>query len=129
MQTQPLILVVDDGPAIREFLSYTLAGEGFRVAVACDGREAMAAVQRERPDIVLTDLMMPEMSGWELCSRLRADRATAGLPIVAMSAISPQGVDADAFLPKPFELDDLLALLRVARARAAVKLSGAAAGR
>lgn len=107
-----LVLVVDDEPGIVEFLRYALEDSGYRVDTARDGCDALAAIARERPDFVLTDLMMPRLDGWELCRRLREDDATHDVPIVAMSAVSNRGVNVDAFLAKPFELDDLLSALQ-----------------
>ena len=104
----PLVLVVDDEPNIIEFLRYALEDSGYRVATARDGVDALAQVQRERPNFVLTDLMMPRLDGWELCRRLRQDQEMAGVPLLAMSAVASRGVDVDAFLPKPFEMDELL---------------------
>jgi CheY-like chemotaxis protein len=111
METTPLVLVADDEPGIRDFLAGTLADAGFRVVSATNGHEALAAVRQERPAAVVTDLMMPGMTGWELCAALRADAATARLPVIAMSAVAPDGVAADAFLAKPFALEALLRLL------------------
>lgn len=108
----PLILVVDDDASIVEFLRWTLKDHGYRVATAHDGLDALHQIARERPDVVLTDLMMPRLNGWELCSRLRQDETTRDVPILAMSAVSNRCNDADAFLTKPFELDDLLDMLR-----------------
>ena len=115
---QPLVLVVDDEPNIIEFLRYALEDSGYRVATARDGVDALAQVQRQRPNFVLTDLMMPRLDGWELCRRLREDRAMAGVPLLAMSAVASRGVDVDAFLPKPFEMDALLDALQRCAPRA-----------
>jgi CheY-like chemotaxis protein len=109
---QPLVLVVDDEPNIIEFLRYALEDSGYRVATARDGLDALAEVRRERPSFVLTDLMMPRLDGWELCRRLREDSAMQGVPLLAMSAVANRGVDVDAFLPKPFDMDDLLSALQ-----------------
>ena len=109
---QPLVLVVDDEPNIIEFLRYALEDSGYRVATARDGLDALAEVRRERPSFVLTDLMMPRLDGWELCRRLREDSAMQGVPLLAMSAVANRGVDVDAFLPKPFDMDDLLNALQ-----------------
>src|SRR5207248_6066720 len=68
---QPLVLVVDDEPGIVEFLRYALEDNGYRVATAYDGGQALETLDRERPDFVLTDLMMPRLDGWEFCRRLR----------------------------------------------------------
>lgn len=104
----PLVLVVDDESGIIEFLRYALEDSGYRVATARDGEDALTAIQQERPNFVLTDLMMPRLDGWELCRRLRQDASMHDVPIVAMSAVPHRGIEVDAFLPKPFELDDLL---------------------
>ena len=104
------VLVVEDEPGIRDFLSLVLAEEGFRVTTAGDGLEALRLVEREPPAIVLTDLMMPRLDGYGLIARLRAAR----LPvrgIIAMSAVGAAGQEplgADLFLAKPFAIEQLL---------------------
>jgi CheY-like chemotaxis protein len=108
---RPLVLIADDEPGIVDFLRFALEDHGYRVVTARDGAEALTEVRRERPDFVLTDLMMPCVDGWELCSTLRRDDETHDLPIVGMSAVDPRGAPFDAFLRKPFELDALLAAL------------------
>jgi len=112
-----LVLVVDDEPGIVEFLRYALEDSGYRVAVARDGLDALHQIARERPDFVLTDLMMPRLDGWELCRRLRQDETMRDVPILAMSAVSSRGIEVDAFLAKPFEMDALLDALRRCAAR------------
>ena len=108
---QPLVLVVDDEPGILEFLRYALEDNGYRVQTARDGLDALARIGDEPPDVVLTDLMMPRVDGWELCRRLRGENGLHYLPIIGMSAVEPNGAPLDAFLRKPFELDDLLVAL------------------
>lgn len=105
------MLVVDDEAGIVEFLCYALEEQGYRVASARDGTAALDAIARERPACVVTDLMMPRLNGWDLTRQLRRDAETAGIPIVAMSAVDPTGAPADAYLRKPFELKDLLQIL------------------
>jgi CheY-like chemotaxis protein len=107
-QRRPRVLVVDDEPGIVDFLRYALEDHGYRVAVARDGLAALDAIERELPDFVLTDLMMPELDGWELCQRLRRQPETRTLPIIGMSAVDPHGAPLDFFLHKPFELDELV---------------------
>jgi CheY-like chemotaxis protein len=102
---------VDDEPGIVEFLRFALEDNGYRVVTAHDGSQALAALRVEQPDFIVTDLMMPRLDGWELCRRLRSERATRTLPIIGMSAVEPNGAMLSAFLRKPFELDDLLQLL------------------
>jgi CheY-like chemotaxis protein len=106
-----LVLVVDDEPGIVEFLRFALEDNGYRVATARDGADALRQMNRERPDFVVTDLMMPHVDGWELCRRLRDDSATRALPLIGMSAVDPRQAPLDAFLRKPFELDELLDVL------------------
>jgi CheY-like chemotaxis protein len=105
------VLIVDDEPGIVEFLCFALEEHGYRVASARDGSAALAAIARERPACVVTDLMMPRLNGWDFTRQLRRNAATASIPIVAMSAVDPTGASADAYLRKPFELQDLLQIL------------------
>lgn len=113
---RPRILVVDDDASIVTLLSELLSGEGYAVQVAHNGREALAAVARERPALVLCDWMMPAMDGPQLVAELRDRRGMIeGIPIVLMSSThtasdAPPGV---SFLPKPFTLDDVLTLVGV----------------
>ena len=110
------ILVVDDERPVREFIVHALEDQGHRVLEAFHGRHALSIIGTcgtERPDVVLTDVMMPLVSGIELCRALKADPATADIPVVLMSAATPRGAlsAADGFIGKPFDLDDLEALL------------------
>src|SRR2546430_17615380 len=77
------ILVVDDEPKIVDIVRAYLQREGYHVLVAYDGREALAASRRERPDLLVLDLMLPELSGWDVCRRLRAESA---MPIIMLTA-------------------------------------------
>jgi CheY-like chemotaxis protein len=108
------ILIVEDEEPIAKLLAELLADEGYRVLHAGDGEQALIVVGRERPDLVLTDLMMPAMSGVELYQRLRADPRTRDIPVVIMSAVAgppDSALGADAFLKKPFEVETLLELV------------------
>ena len=102
------ILIVEDDPNGRRLLKLFLERSGHRVEVAGDGAEALAAIARQRPDLVITDLNMPNVDGHELIRRLRADAATAGIPILVISAHwdpgSPGVPGSDGFLSKPFDL-------------------------
>ena len=109
---RPLILVVDDEPGIVEFLRFALEDNGYRVNTARDGIDALAQVSRELPDVVLTDLMMPRLDGWEFCRRLRSEAETRNVPLIGMSAVEARQAPLDVFLRKPFELDDLLDAIR-----------------
>ena len=80
------ILIVDDTPANRRFLVTLLRPEGHRLVEAANGREGLAAVRAERPDLVITDVLMPVMDGYELVKQLRLDPTTSGIPVVFYTA-------------------------------------------
>lgn len=112
------VLVVDDVPANVKILEAKLTAEYFEVLTASHGRAALEIAQAEQPDIILLDVMMPEMDGFEVCRRLKADTRTAHIPVVMVSALSDTsdrvtGLDAgaDDFLTKP--VNDLILLSRV----------------
>jgi len=113
------ILVVDDVALNVKLLADLLAVKGYRTFTAASGAEALAALDREHPDLVLLDVMMPGMSGYEVCGAIRADPAHAMLPIVLVTALDPakeraKGLDAgaDDFLTKPVSQHELLARVR-----------------
>lgn len=112
---EPLkILVVDDEAAIRNLLDDLLGDEGYEVCTASNGRAALELVQRERPDLILMDVMMPELDGQETLRRLRAVPELAVVPVILMSAaasITPDSADDIAFISKPFNLDHVLAVI------------------
>ncbi len=113
------ILIVDDEPNIVISLEFLMKKEGFEVAVAADGDEAMAKVASFNPDLMLLDVMMPKKSGFEVCEALRADPARAGLIIVMLTAKGRDtevakglAIGADAYVTKPFSTKDLLARVK-----------------
>jgi putative two-component system response regulator len=113
------VLVVDDEPAVHTIMQRLCDGVGYRVVHAYNGREALEMVCRERPDVIVTDVRMPEMDGIEFCRRLRQDPDTALLPVLMTSSLSAtqekvDGLDsgADEYLTKPFQRDEVLARLR-----------------
>jgi DNA-binding response OmpR family regulator len=113
------VLVVDDEVDIREAVAELLADEGYEVLDAGDGAEALQKARAFHPSVVLLDLMMPGMNGWEFCQRRKGDPELERIPIIVLSALGRvQGIDAAGYLQKPFELDDLLSAVR-AHARAA----------
>jgi len=80
------ILVVDDEPRVREMIEFRLRQYGFEVLQAGDGREALAVASKEQPDLVLLDVMMPELDGFQVCSRLKQHEATEHIPVVMLTA-------------------------------------------
>ncbi|MBD3671405.1 MAG: phosphate regulon transcriptional regulator PhoB [Gammaproteobacteria bacterium] len=114
--TEITILVVDDESAIRDMLSKTLHREGFRVTTAADATEAMASVVNERPDIVLLDWMLPDISGVELARQWKREEMTRDLPIIMLTARVEEddkirGLEsgADDYVTKPFSPRELMA--------------------
>lgn len=116
MSEPPRVLVVDDEPSITDFIALGLRHEGFEVRTAADGRAALRAVDEFRPQIVVLDLMMPRMDGWELCRALAGDRSRGLLILSARDETTDriQGLElgADDYLVKPFDFGELLARVR-----------------
>jgi DNA-binding response OmpR family regulator len=113
------ILVVDDTPANVKLLADLLAVKGYEVATAASGTEALEQVVRQRPDLVLLDVVMPGMSGYDVCRKLREDATTATLPVVMVTALDPgteriKGIEAgaDDFVTKPLNQPELLARVK-----------------
>jgi CheY-like chemotaxis protein len=109
----PLVLVVDDDPDILDAICDILEGEGYRVARARHGMEALLRVEAERPALILLDLMMPVMDGVAFSHELRLRPAVRDVPIVVISADGNRqraaSVGATGYLAKPFDIDSLLA--------------------
>ncbi|MCC3305694.1 phosphate regulon transcriptional regulator PhoB [Sneathiella sp. HT1-7] len=113
------ILVVEDEPAMVELLRYNLESEGFDVASAHDGDEAMLAIEEEHPDMLLLDWMLPKVSGIEICRRLRRDQKHSNLPVIMITARGEEAdrvrgldVGADDYVSKPFSPAELMARIR-----------------
>jgi DNA-binding response OmpR family regulator len=113
------ILVVDDDRDVAESIEVALRRTGFRVTVACSGVEAIKTVRRYRPDLVILDVMMPGMSGLEVCRRMRSEPRLADLPIIFLTArgqardrIAGLRAGADDYIGKPFVLEELILRVR-----------------
>ena len=113
------ILIVDDEPNIVISLEFLMKKEGFEIAVAGDGDEALAKVASFNPDLMLLDVMMPKKSGFEVCEALRADPERAGLLIIMLTAKGRDtevakglAIGADAYVTKPFSTKELVSQVR-----------------
>ncbi|OHB35098.1 MAG: phosphate regulon transcriptional regulatory protein PhoB [Phenylobacterium sp. RIFCSPHIGHO2_01_FULL_70_10] len=115
----PNILVAEDEDSLATLLNYNLEKEGYAVAVAADGEEALMMVDEKLPDLVLLDWMLPKVSGIEVCRRLRARTETRNIPIIMLTARGEEtdrirGLDtgADDYIVKPFSMSELSARIR-----------------
>jgi DNA-binding response OmpR family regulator len=125
---QVTVLVIDDDPVIVKLLRVNFELEGFNVISAGDGREGVEKARNERPDVVISDIMMPTMNGLELVSTLKSDPNTADLPVLLLSAKAQLAdvqrgfeLGADDYVTKPFDpielIDKVTALAAAARRR------------
>jgi two-component system OmpR family response regulator len=109
------ILVVEDEPEVRALLSMTLELAGYEVDAAPDGHDALLQLQHSKPDLILLDLMLPGMDGWQVIDAIRSTPSTRDLRIVAISArfglLSAFARDVQAFVPKPFDTEVFLDIL------------------
>jgi two-component system phosphate regulon response regulator PhoB len=125
------VLVIEDEEPISQLLAYNLQKEGFRVAVCPDGDDALTAVDEERPDLVLLDWMLPNVSGIEVCRQIRTSKETRDLPVIMLTARGEEedrvrGLDvgADDYVTKPFSMSELVARMRAVLRRTAPALAG-----
>ncbi|MFL4471191.1 phosphate regulon transcriptional regulator PhoB [Tateyamaria armeniaca] len=116
---QPRVLVVEDEPAQREVLAYNLEAEGFAVSRAENGEEALLLINEEAPDIIVLDWMMPNLSGIEVCRRIKIRPETRGIPVIMLSARTEEvdkvrGLEtgADDYVVKPYSVIELMARVR-----------------
>lgn len=116
---QQTVLVVEDEEDILELVAYNLEQAGLRTVKARDGEEAMAAVFRERPDLVVLDIMLPKIDGKEVCRRIRQNEQTRSLPVIMLTALAEEvdrivgfELGADDYLPKPFSPKELVLRVR-----------------
>ena len=129
----PNILLVEDDPSQREVLTYNLQAEGFKVICADNGEDALLLVEEEEPDLILLDWMMPNLSGIEVCRRLRSRLETRSIPIIMLSARSEEmdkvrglEIGADDYLVKPYSVVELIARVRAQLRRTRAASIGAA---
>jgi CheY-like chemotaxis protein len=116
--TQASILVVDDTPALLDVVRTALQAEGYRVVTCLESREAVRLAFEERPDVIMLDVVMPEVSGWEVLAQLRSDPGFSRTPVIVCTAYVAEALGRLAelrgpdqhlgLLPKPFELEELL---------------------
>ncbi len=113
------ILIVEDEPDIVRMLEYNLKKEGFRTVCASGGEESLRRVEREHPDIILLDLMLPEIDGLEVCRRLKQNPETSGIPVIMLTAkgretdkIVGLELGADDYITKPFSVAELIARIK-----------------
>lgn len=112
----PRVLVVDDDESIRQFIEMALGDDGFEVALAEEGADALAAAERFKPDVILLDMRMPGVDGWRFAEAYRAGPGPHA-PILVLTAARDAAeyaaeIRADAYLAKPFELAELLRLMK-----------------
>lgn len=125
------VLIVEDEEAISDLLSYNLEKEGFAVAVSADGDEAMVSVKESRPDLILLDWMLPNVSGIELCRQLRGQSETREIPVIMLTARGEEEdrvrgltTGADDYVSKPFSMSELVARMRAVLRRASPAVAG-----
>ena len=113
------ILIADDNQQNCELLEAYLAGEGYLIDFSSDGEATLKQVEREQPDLILLDIMMPRMSGYEVCERLKKSEVTCDIPIIMVTALNESGdiekavnAGADDYLAKPFVIAELVARIR-----------------
>jgi two-component system, chemotaxis family, chemotaxis protein CheY len=107
------VLIVDDDATITSVLEFLLVDSGYEVRTAGDGRAALQLSEERRPDLILLDLMMPVMNGWEVMTQLRDDPELRHIPVLILSADQNVGrkatdLGAEGYIAKPFDIDDLL---------------------
>ena len=135
-QTPARILVIEDEPDISALVAYQLAHAGFQVRTASTGREALRALDSETPDLVVLDLMLPEVSGTEILRTMRSQKATRDTPVIVLTARSDEEdrlrgfeLGADDYISKPFSPKELVLRVRAVLRRAPPSEPGAKGGR
>ncbi len=130
------ILVVDDEEPIRELLGYNLEKDGFRVSASASGEDALKSIKNDPPDLILLDLMLPGMSGLDVCRKLKASPDTADIPVIMITAKTEDAdvvlgleLGAEDYVTKPFSTKVLLARVRAALRRRERKIAPAEGAR
>ena len=116
----PTILVVDDVPANLAVLHHTLNQSGYIVRVEVDGTQVMAQIEADPPDLILLDVMLPGLNGFEICQQLKANPKTAAIPVIFMTALANitdkvkgLGLGAVDYITKPFQQQEVLARVQL----------------
>ncbi|MBI4341138.1 MAG: response regulator [Candidatus Omnitrophica bacterium] len=122
----PKVLIVEDEPELRTALRVRLSASGFACETAGNGKEALAAMQRSRPDVVVADLLMPVMDGYALCRRIREDQGLADVPVIVLSAVPRHAIEgaeslqASRIMAKPFDARELVKVIQALLREAAL---------
>jgi DNA-binding response OmpR family regulator len=118
------VLVVEDEQDVAEMIRYNLGKEGYEVRLTRNGTDALRQVKEARPDVILLDIMVPQLNGWEICRRLKQDRDTAAIPVIMVTGRAEEGdkvlgfeMGADDYVTKPFSPRELLARVRAVSRR------------
>jgi DNA-binding response OmpR family regulator len=125
------VVVVEDEPDVAELIRYNLAKEGYEVVLATNGPDALRLIQGVRPDVVLLDILIPQLNGWEVCRRLKQDPDTRSIAIIMVTGRVEEGdkvlgfeLGADDYVTKPFSPRELLARIRAVGRRGRIADSG-----
>jgi len=115
MKKSPLILVVDDEEPLLKLLRVNLTADGYRVITASNGISALALLEEHKPDLILMDIIMPNMDGYQACSMIKRDKSTRSIPVVMLTSLDyelnkklAEEVGADGYITKPFTQKELL---------------------
>lgn len=118
------VLVVEDEADVAEMIRYNLGKEGYDVRLAATGTDALRQVKEAKPDVILLDIMVPQLNGWEICRRLKQDRETVAIPVIMVTGRAEEGdkvlgfeMGADDYVTKPFSPRELLARVRAVTRR------------
>ena len=118
------MLVVEDEADVAEMIRYNLGKEGYDVRLASNGTDALRQVKEAKPDVILLDIMVPHLNGWEICRRLKLDRETVAIPVIMVTGRVEEGdkvlgfeMGADDYVTKPFSPRELLARVRAVSRR------------